>query len=65
MKFESQKAKLDITGYRCYPTLSICERVINSYGQLDRYIEVLESHRNFMRDGKPADKEGTTINITI
>ncbi len=65
MNFECQKVNLDNTGIRQKVTLSICERVINEYDQLDRFIEVLNGYRNTMRDGKPADKEGLIVNVTI
>lgn len=64
MNFEDQKETLEVTGTRCYPTLSICERVITDYNQLDRFIEILSGYRKSMRDGKPAEKE-YKVNFTI
>lgn len=65
MNFECQKVDLEITGYRLRPTISICERVISTYEQLDRFIDILTEHKKFMRDGKPAEKDGLIINITL
>jgi len=65
MAFESQKVDLEVTGARVRQTLTICNRIIETYEQLDRYIEILESHRKSMRDGKPAQQDGHTINCTI
>lgn len=65
MNFECQKANLGNPGIRQKVTLSICERVIDGYDQLDRFIEILEKHRKLVRDGNPAGQEGLTLNITL